>query len=94
MKRGIVLVLALAACSPEPGPLDGASFAETCAGPVAQSGKVDEREIEGFAVSTEGAGYVKVKTRQSSRVFQCESTLEMSVIGSEIGRPAKIASAG
>ena len=86
--------MVLAACSPEPPPFDGPDFAQTCGGLVAQSGKVDQREIEGLAVTTEGAGYVNVKTSHTSRVFQCATNPQGTVIVSETTRPIIIQTGG
>lgn len=81
--RLIPALLALAACAPEPPPFDTPDFAATCGELVAQTAKVDQRELEGLVVTSEGAGYVNVKSRHTSQVWQCSTNPAGTVIITE-----------
>jgi hypothetical protein len=71
------------ACSPEPPPFDGPDFASTCGQMVAQSGRVDQRDIQGFAITSQGAGYVNIQSLHTSQVWQCSTNPYGTVIVSE-----------
>jgi hypothetical protein len=86
----LLALLALAACTTEPPPFDGPDFASTCGDLVAQSGKVDQRDIEGFAITSKGAGYVNIQSRHTSQVWQCSTNPNGTVIVSETTRPVII----
>jgi len=90
MKRlAIILPLFAAACSPEPPPLDGPDFAAQCQQPVAQSASVEDRSIEGIAVTSDGAGYVNVRHRHTSKVWQCATNPSGTIIRSETTYPGQ-----
>ena len=83
LTAGIIGLAALAACAPEPPSFDGPDFASTCGQMVAQSGRIDQRDIQGFAITSQGAGYVNIQSRHTSQVWQCSTNPDGTVIISE-----------
>ncbi|MEO8530745.1 MAG: hypothetical protein ABI459_05955 [Deltaproteobacteria bacterium] len=82
---GVIGFFAFAACTPEPPPFD----APQCSQMVGQSGRIDERRVEGLAVTNTGVGYVNVNSRHTSQVWQCADNPPGTIIRSETTYPGQ-----